>query len=153
MILSAARIQPRSLPRPKTLAARRGLGFQRKFVKQFETNLPAGFTVESEPWFEYTDSRSPGEKQICCPDLLAFDSDNGFYIVIEIKQTWTPLAIQKLRDVYCPVVRTAQGGPARPVVVAKTLIPTSPRPQSTVSFALLSDEPLIHWTGNGPILW
>ncbi len=153
MILSAQQIDKRNLPRPQSLPARNGLGYQRKFSRQFFESAPDHYSIITEPWFEYRDSRAPGESLICGPDLIAFDEEYKFLIVIEVKQTWTPLALQKLRDIYCPVVSAAWRLPAKPLVACKRLNPESPRPQSTVSFALLSHEPLIHWIGQGPILW
>lgn len=152
MILSAKQIDPKTLPRPQTTVAKNGLGFQRKFTRQFAQSAPEGFVAVPEPWFEYVDNRSP-QPLICCPDLIARDLDFGFWLVIEVKQTWTPLALQKLRDVYCPVVAKAFGKPAKPLVVCRRLTTDSPRPQPTVTFALVADNPLIHWTGQGPILW
>lgn len=152
MILSANRISKRDVPRPANPIARSGLSYQRKFSQALDDSTPPGYIVEREPWFEYRDSRSD-KSLVCCPDLLAVDNEEGFAIVIEIKRTWVPDAIEKLRRVYCPVVSAALGLPTRPLVVCKTLLPSCPRPSPTISFALFSDDPLFHWLGRGSIEW
>jgi len=152
MILSAKRIDKKDLPKPRTTVARSGLSFQRKFSRELQFGAPKSFTFETDAWFEYR-HRMVTTPLFCSPDLLAIDNEEKFILIVEVKQTWTPLAIQKLRDVYCPVVQKALNLPCRPLVAAKILIPSAPRPQPTLSFALLSDDPLIHWTGRGPILW
>lgn len=152
MILSATRTAPRSLPRPANAAARSGLVFERKFAAALADSLPPPINLERNPWFEYRDSKVQG-LLCCCPDILLFDEECGFYIVIEVKQTWTALALEKLNNVYCPVLRRALDAPIKPLVAVKNLTPQAPRPQSTVTFALLSNQPLIQWLGRGGVSW
>lgn len=153
MILSAKAIPPRQLPRPKTLTARAGLAYQHKFSRELALLLtPEGFQLSTNSWFEYIDSRSAGPL-ICAPDILVFDLDRGFALVIEVKQTWTPLAIEKLRRVYCPVVSKALDLACKPLVVCKILSPSAPKPQMSISASLLANEPLVHWSGRGPVQW
>lgn len=152
MILSASRTLEKKLPKPKSGPARAGLWYQARFSKAFGLSIPDGFIVETNPWFSYFDSSSRKES-ICSPDLIAIDTENEFVVVVEVKTTWTPLALEKLNSLYCPVVSRAFGLPTTPLVVCRILTPESPRPQTTVSFALLSQEPLIHWPNQGPILW
>lgn len=129
------------------------MAYQRKFTRTFAAAAPKDIDVHAEPWFAYSESSLPSHVRSCCPDLIAIDKENKFVIVIEVKSTWTPLAMEKLREVYCPVVQRALGFPTKPLVVCKTLIPISPRPQPTISFSLISETPLYHWTGRGPIQW
>jgi hypothetical protein len=86
-------------------------------------------------------------------DILLYDQEFDFYIAVEVKRTWTPLAMQKLKSVYCPVVSRAHASPTKPLVICQTLTPDSPRPKPNVPFALLSDEPVMQWLGRGAIRW
>lgn len=156
MILKAARITPPKFPRQtRTPAQRAGLAYQRKFTTEFRKSTPKSIEIQSVPWFSYLDVQAANGQHwlICSPDLLAIDTENKFVIVIEVKTTYTPLAFQKLRDVYCPVVSRALELPCKPLVVCKNLIASCPRPAPTISFALLSREPLFHWIGQGPTQW
>lgn len=152
MILSAWRTTKRLAAQPAQPVARSGLSYQRKFSQAFDDSTPPGYIIEREPWFEYRDSKSD-KSMVCSPDLLAIDGEEGFVIVVEIKRTWVPGAIDKLRQTYCPVVSIALGLPTRPLVVCKTLSPGCPRPSPTISFALISDDPVFHWLGRGSIEW
>jgi len=109
--------------------------------------------VQPDAWFSYLAGKTDTKWAICSPDILLFDAENSFIIVVEVKTTYTPLALGKLRSLYCPVVERATGLPTRPLVVCKHLILGGPRPSSTISFALLSGEPLFQWLGKGPIQW
>ncbi len=157
MIIAAKEINPRKFPRPKGPASRLGLAFQKKFTKALESgvSLDGDVGVKVEPWFEYTELPTVGNPRtaICSPDLLVLDVENGFITVIEIKLTYTPLALIKLRNIYCPVVSLALGLPTLPLVVCKNLTPTSPKPHLSFYDAIRSKEPLFHWIGRGTILW
>lgn len=152
MILSASRTCARKFVRPKNSMARSGLQFERALAKILNDTKPKGMVVEHNPWFEYTSTAESGTK-ICCPDILLHDSDFGFIVCIEVKRTWTPQAIIKLKTLYCPVIFKALGTPVRPLVICQNMIPESPKPQSTLSFAFLAAEPVFQWLGQGPILW
>jgi hypothetical protein len=152
MILAANRTTSRNLPKPKTAVARSGLSFEKNLFESISKSAPAKVSVERNPWFVYRDSRSSDALQ-CQLDILIHDHEFEFYVVVEVKRTWTPLAMQKLKTVYCPVVARALGEPAKPLVICQNLTPSSPMPKSTVPFALLSDEPLMQWLGRGSIRW
>jgi hypothetical protein len=111
--------------------------------------LPKSMSLEHNPWFYYT--ASEGVRSACCPDILIHDNDFGYTIVIEIKNTWVPSALPKLRSLYCPVVSRALDRPTKPLVLVKNLTPDAPRPQSTLSFGLIAPDPLIQWLGRGTI--
>ncbi len=156
MILHATQIKRPNFP-TKRLAKRQrsGIVFQNRFTKALEKNLPGDIGSIPEPWFSYADTKSKSENKwgICSPDIVLVDTENKFILVIEVKTTWTPEALEKLKTLYCPVVARAFGFPTKPLVVCKNLTPESPRPQPTISFALLSQNPLYQWLGTEPIRW
>ena len=149
MILSASRAPTRvHKSRASNATGYNGLLYERKAVKMLRATLPRSFTLEHNPWFYY---KTPEISSACCPDVLIHDNDFGYTIVIEIKNTWVPTAIVKLRTLYCPVVAKALNRPTKPLVLVKHLTESSPRPQSTFSFGLVADNPLIQWLGRGAI--
>lgn len=137
---------PRKSPRPSNLAAKSGLVFERKVFAELQKSFEK---VEHNPWFEYR--LLNGGFGICCPDILIWDPENKFIVVIEVKQTWIPHAISKLRGLYCPIIEKALSLPTKPLVIAKNLIPESPKPMSSISLAIQNQSPLIQWRGIGPI--
>jgi hypothetical protein len=150
MILSASRA-PERVHKSRASNARGyvGLLYERKAVKMLKSILPKSMSLEHNPWFYYT--ASEGTSGACCPDILIHDNDFDYIIVIEIKNTWVPGAIEKLRALYCPVVAKALERPTKPLVLVKNLTPDSPHPQPTLSFGLIATNPLIQWLGRGTI--
>lgn len=156
MIVSAIRATNNSslysVPRPASPVARLGLGFEKKFAKALSRVVPSDFHIERNPWFDYVDES--GSRSRCCPDLVIWALDKSLCIVVEVKLNWTPAAKTKLDETYCPVLRlSSQFVSVRPLVACKTLSPASPRPQSSFLEAVFSRDPLLLWTGLGPILW
>jgi hypothetical protein len=126
-----------------------GLLYERKAVKMLKDTLPKSMKLEHGPWFYY--EASEGFHGACQPDALIHDDDFGYTIVVEVKNTWVPNALTKLNTLYCPVVERALGRPTKPLILVKNLTPDSPRPQPTISFALVSAQPLIQWLGRGAV--
>ena len=122
-----------------------GLKFQREAIAAIKNAAPKEMNVLAEPWFVYN-----GENY-CAPDCLIVDSEFHFIIVIEIKYTYTPAAIEKLKELYCPVVAKAFNLPTKPLVLVKNLIPGCPIPAFSISSALLREIPLIQYLGTGKI--
>lgn len=154
MILSAQRTSPRALPISARSQAKLGLAYERKFIKTLKESpgRPPSVGIEHNPWMSYRDAS--GTTQFCCPDGLIIDSKFEFILVLEIKLTWTPEATVKLQELYCPVVARALGVPAKGLVICRNLLPDSPRPQSSLTFAAMSATPLYQWLGNNmPIRW
>lgn len=153
MILTAKQIPPIRFPkRPQSRAQKFGLSYQRKFTAALRSSTPKGIEILPTPWFSYADQTTAG--LICSPDVILVDREEGFGVVIEIKTTYTPLALQKLRDLYCPVVTKALRLPTRPVVVVKNLLPGCPPPKLTLISAIATQgDPLFQWIGQGPIQW
>jgi hypothetical protein len=155
VILRASQIRAPKFPRQKlTTAQRAGLVYQRKVTSALHTLAPKHIDIKPTPWFSYCDA-THGENNwaICSPDILLIDQQFEYIIVIEIKLTFTPLAFQKLHDLYCPVVAKALIWPTRPLVICKNLGLSDPLPKLTLLSALGSKEPLITWLGQGPIQW
>lgn len=150
MILTASRA-PERVHKSRASNSRGyvGLLYERSAVKMLKSVLPKTMKLEHGPWFYYT--ASEGASGACQPDVLIHDDDFGFTIVVEIKNTWVPGAILKLNSLYCPVVSRALSRPTKPIVLVKNLTPDSPRPQSSLTFSLLSPSPLLQWLGRGTI--
>lgn len=149
----AERTRARELPRPNTVEARAGLSYEKKFVSALQDStqrIKAWLEIEHNPWFSY---KVLNETRICCPDVIAFDIENQFAIVIEVKQTFVPNAMEKLRDLYCPVVSRALKIPTKPLVICRSLTPEAPNPSSRIAFALTGEYPLYQWLGTGPVLF
>lgn len=155
MIYSATRIPAPKFKRQRnTPMQRAGLKYQRDLTRALKQSAPTGLVVEPTPWFSYSDKRAQdGRALICSPDILLVDQENEFVVVIEVKTTYTPTALDKLQKVYCPVVSRALKLPCRPLVICKNLTPDAPLPSSTLLYALRRDQPLFSWLGQGPIQW
>lgn len=126
-----------------------GLLYERSAIKMLKTLFPRTIKIEHGPWFYYTTVE--GFKSACQPDVLIHDDDLGFTIVVEIKNTWVPTALPKLRSLYCPVVAKALSRNTRPVVLVRHLTPEAPKPFSTLYSCLDAKDPLIQWLGRGAI--
>lgn len=125
-----------------------GLKYERSVIKMLKSILPQTMELENNVWFYY---KTETEKSACSTDVIIFDKEFGFIIVVEIKFTWTPAAIQKLKELYCPVVTKVFNLPTKPLVIVKNLIPGCPLPKFSISGALLSDNPLVQWIGTGTL--
>jgi len=136
MIKHAQRCEKISFPRstsPRTLA---GLRYERQVIKALKKQFP---DLEHNPWFEYFGEGYDSTK-VCSPDALLFYKDNNDVIVVEIKYTYTPQALEKLTALYCPVVALATGRSPSPLVIYKIATPMTP-----IGF------PCFQWRGNGPL--
>lgn len=152
MISNSVLIPARELP-PTVVRtqARKGVNYEKNFFKALESVLPPSMLFLHQPWFRY---RTSGDRHcFCSPDGIVRDTTNEFALVFEVKLTWIPEAAEKLETLYCPVVSRALGIPARGIVVARNLIPDSPRPQPSLGFAMMTHNALYHWIGSGPIEW
>lgn len=150
MILSASRAPVRvHKSRASNSRGYIGLLYERKTFAMLKTVLPKSMSIEHGPWFYY--EASEGTSGACQPDILIHDDEFGYTIIIEIKNTWVSGALVKLKSLYCPVVSKALSRPTKPLVLVKNLIPDAPRPQTSLSFALISPSPLLQWLGRGTI--
>lgn len=108
--------------------------------------------LENNLWFYYKAQTSDGAiSSACSTDALIFDFEFDYVIVVEIKNTWTPLAMEKLVELYCPVILRVFGKPVKPLVLVRNLIPGAPLPKLSLSAALISAVPLLQWSGTGNI--
>lgn len=104
--------------------------------------------LEHNPWFQYNDLNGP---HACSPDFILNFGDR--VVVIEVKVTWLPSAISKLRNLYLPVVSrilrpTKIGG----IVLCKNLTPEAPQPVQQLSLASKM-IPTYHWPIETAILF
>ena len=152
---AAGRINPRGQGRASNNAAALGLRYERSIGKELRrlgNSDPDFIQLEHNPWFEFTDRYGNGQ---CSPDFIIHR--RGTIIVAEIKLTYTPMALRKLTDLYIPVIHVALDGhndiSLFPLVICKSLTPEAPHAAFRVADALYCDYPLLHWFGNGPLLW
>lgn len=81
-------------------------------------------------------------------DSISFSS-TILIIVCEIKLTYTPNAIKKLRSLYLPIVSKYFGNRLiLPLIICKNLTPTAPPHSSSISQALKTPIPLITHSNN-----
>jgi len=142
------------LPVATTPLAKRGVAYEKKWGKALLKSCPPYAKIQISPWFRYDVKEGfTTNSGVCCPDFLI--ETPSWFAVGEVKLFWTPLAQRKLNDLYIPVVNAALKGKyeIRGLVVCKTLTPESPKPTSFLAKATEADDPLFHWTGDGPVLW
>lgn len=152
LISFAKQIDPRVMPRPAKAIQRAGLALEKKFLKQALKFCPPSFEFEHNPHFGYN---LDGKEKFCIPDLLITDkNDLVNVIVVEIKQTFVPLALTKLQTLYCPIVSKALSKVARPLVVCLHLSPGAPPASGRILDAVKREYPLYQWLGgDAPILF
>lgn len=137
--------------KPKSPIAREGLSFERKVYQALKDALPSkGFLVERNPWFRYQGADKIDH--FCSPDILITDLEDAYTMIVEVKLSWVPNVLDKLRDLYCPVVGRALAIPVKPLVVAKNSAPSAPNANSRLMFALMAQSPFLLWRGDSPIV-
>ena len=132
-----------------------GIRFEKKKVQPRLDVLAKslGAKVEHNPWFQYNDENGP---HACSPDSIFIFEDS--VIVIEIKVTWIPVAISKLRNLYLPVVsRILRPERLGGIVLCKNLTPETPAPTLTQNLSSAIKMPFIiptlHWPLETAILY
>jgi hypothetical protein len=128
-------------PKPLSKWARDGLAYERKLARA----LGRGHSILHNPQFFYQTKAGTG---YCIPDIILTLTPECT-VVIEVKLSYKERAIEKLRDLYCPVVchALALPTPPFPLVVAKFLTPDAPVPALSLEHALCTNAFLIHWPG------
>ena len=131
-----------------------GIRFERKVGTRLEILAKSlGGMLEKNPWFQYNDENGP---HACSPDFIfLFD---GTVIVIEVKVTWIPIAISKLKNLYLPVVnRILHPEKLGGIVLCKNLTPETPAPTLTQNLSSAIKMPFIiptlHWPLETAILY
>jgi hypothetical protein len=142
----------RSFPKPKPSnpAAKLGLRYERNVGKELTLHVNRGnfINIEHNPWFTFHDDYGVAN---CCPDFL-LRLDQGI-VVVEVKLTWVEVAMAKLEELYCPVIRTALRMPTRPLVICRNMSRLAPPPQFTLREAMSSPHRLLQWPSTGHIQW
>ena len=141
---------PWGKPRGSNPAARLGLRYERQIKRELEHHATAGnlYHVDHNPWLTFTDTCGTS---LCCPDFV-IDSPLGA-TVVEVKLTWVPVAAEKLRSLYCPVVSCILGDRVRSLIIVKYMAFEAPKASYSLIDALRQPEGLLHWPGNGHIPW
>ena len=142
MILLAKRCDPRPLPTPQTLVQKQGLRYERKVVRALKIR---GCDLEHNPWFQKPDG------SFCCPDIIVYELNLGRAIVVEVKLTYTPEALEKLNLVYCPIVASVTGLKTKPLVIVKHSKGHMVKFQSSFWDTINFHPPVYLWPGIGPI--
>lgn len=138
----AKRIPPRPLPKPTTLQQKQGLRYEKNVVKALRAR---GFDLEHNPWFEHTHG-------VCCPDIIVYELSQNRAIVIEVKLTFVPEALDKLRTLYCPIVAEVTGLRALPAIIFKNGNASGIAFQPSFWQMLDTPSPIYLWPGHGPII-
>lgn len=108
------------------------------------------FTLEHNPWFEYLG-------RVYCPDIIIYELPFNRIIVVEVKLTYTPMALAKLKGIYCPMVKSAttlEKYKIFPLVICKNITPNVLNDlffNDSIHSAIESHSPIYVWPGNGPI--
>lgn len=142
---------PLHAPKPTSIAALAGLRYERRVHKQLQRHLALGhfLKLEHNPWFTFSDFFGASS---CCPDFLLWPLD-GSVVIVEVKLTWTPVALNKLIDLYHPVVHCALGTSTQSLIIVRNLIPEAPPAKHSLSEALASPSRILQYFDNGPMLW
>jgi len=138
------RTKPRPIPKALTPAQKLGLQYERRVVK---TMRAQGLDIEHNPWFRY---RREGVTGYAVPDVLIHLP--GLIVVAEIKLTYTPEALTKLQDLYCPIARSLFALDARPLVIVKNLTADVPSYWHNINEALGASFPIYQWLGHSRIV-
>jgi hypothetical protein len=125
-----------------------GLRYERRFIKTLRETVGSKFQVEYQPWFFYVDGE--GNRSACAPDILLHDDELCITYVIEVKYTWVPAALVKLKTLYCPVVSKALGCDTEPLVVVKRLTPEAPSPR--LGLLMAGTSPLFQWLESNSVV-
>ena len=144
--------KPPVLAKPARPSAKQGLRYEAKVERELASLSARGLfsQVERTPWFDFADSLG---SSCCAPDFV-LHQPGGAIIVIEVKLTWVPVALPKLRQLYIPVVSKAlHSNVIFPLVIVKNLTPDAPPAEFTLSRALASKSCLLYWPDNGPMQW
>jgi len=146
----AERTSPRPLPPPSSAAAKVGLQFERRVLRELAQHQNAGHIarLEHNPWFAFNDANGPG---LCSPDFLAQTAAG--LTIIEVKLKWVEEAERKLRQLYAPVVAQIFGKKPSILVLCRRLADGAPAADVALSTALAKPSALLLWPSNGRIPW
>ena len=116
-----------------------------RYEKQFAAHTPGSLRGQ---WFEY---EIRGRTKYCQPDILVSFFPQAM-LVLELKYTFVPEAITKMRQLYLPVVSKALKVPAVGAVVVKNLTsgwigPITHDLSEAFQIAKTGEIPILHWIG------
>lgn len=150
-LLSAERCSARPLPRVRNRIRRLGIAYENNVKKELVKTAKANdLMIESQPWFAFVDKWGRGQ---AVPDFVILV--DGFALIIEVKLSFVPTAIDKLRYFYAPVVGMALGRETRQLIICKNLIPGVLGVVRSLRSALdlTASVPTLQWLGRGEIAW
>lgn len=129
-------------------AARLGISFEKKVDKALKQSVKS--PIEHNPWFSFTDRTG---LNFCSPDFVLPLEES--VVVIEVKYTYTPAAIDQLKKLYLPVVRKIYDRDAFGLILCKNLTPEVDRTIDYLSdvLSLGGIIPTLQWLGVGRIPW
>ena len=146
---SASRCMPRfAKARGNNPAAVLGLRYERHVEKALRQSVKG--TIEHNPWFSFTDRSG---LHFCYPDFV-LTTDDGI-LVIEVKYTYTPAAIDQLKKLYLPVVKKIYDQETYGLILCKNLTPDVLRTVDYLSdaFVMPGAIPTLQWLDRGRIPW
>lgn len=144
-ITLAKRSDKKLLLKPKLEIQKEGLRYQKRVAKILKNT---GCQIEVDPCFSY--SRG-GKEHFCFPDILVHEPKLDRIIVIEVKLSYTPQALTKLKSLYIPIVGQVFGQKAYPLVIVRSAVPGEIGFHSSLKNAIFSPNPVYLWPGYGPI--
>lgn len=159
-ILSAERC-PAKFGVPKTsrlnLASANGIRYERRVSKALTIlAINNDLILESQPWFVFSSRRecsTPPEKEFCAPDFILSPLDRSWFLILEVKQTFYDLALDKLEQLYLSVVGSAYQKPVNGILICKTLIPGAPKPIDSLRGYKPFIASVYHYPELGPLVW
>lgn len=130
--------------------ARVGLTFERRVEKELTSHVATGHItrVVHNPWFAFEDASGSAT---CSPDFILWKGAKLY--VVEVKLTWVPEALPKLRGLYVPVLHKVFNVPIVPFVIVRHSAPGAPPPVFTLSEAMNEFGSVLLWPQNRGIMW
>ena len=125
-----------------------GLRYEKKL--RLELEKLEEFDVYHNPWFKYN------ETEICSPDFILWPKDEALpLIIIECKLKFVKDGLDKLNNLYIPVVKSAFKTEIEPVgiLITKCLTPEVKSIIHSLRDAAPDKENVILWLLNGRISW
>jgi hypothetical protein len=131
---------------PNTPLKRQGIKYELQVGNSLCETFPS-YSLIHNPWFGYQTSETGTRILICSPDyvLIPPAEANTFPLVIEVKLTFTPLAIPKLISLYVPVISLAWNKKLSPyprlnyLLICKNILHGTPA-STCISEALTSSK-------------
>lgn len=127
-----------------------GLTFERRIKKELHRHAAFGNLTHllHTPQIDYVDAQGHG---VCFPDFIFLR--NNHVVVVEIKLSWIPTALPKLKELYIPLIERLFNKAAVPLVITKRLVAAAPASAFSIREALALPSALLSWPQSGHVIW